>query len=191
MVDVMCHPRIDYKKTISNDINEIYDLLGIEAARNALYAELSSVISDAELYVNYRHIALLVDTMTNKGYLLSIDRHGINRVDIGPLAKCSFEETTDMLVKAGIHSEVDKITGVSANIMLGQIPPCGTGDAQILIDEHKLLNNLNTTTNDSSEEKEEYTDVCTFDNLSFDFRLPAPTDNTEVNVIKDFDLNLV
>jgi hypothetical protein len=192
MVDVMCHPRVDYTKTISNDINEIYDLLGIEAARNALYAELSSVISDAELYVNYRHIALLVDTMTNKGYLLSIDRHGINRVDIGPLAKCSFEETTDMLVKAGIHSEVDKITGVSANIMLGQIPPCGTGDAQILIDEHKLLNNL-TTTRDEEDQDDKYADVCTFDNLSFDFRLPAPTstDNSDINVIKDFDLNLV
>jgi hypothetical protein len=98
-----------------------------------------------------------------------------------------------MLVKAGIHSEVDKITGVSANIMLGQIPPCGTGDAQILIDEHKLLNNLNTTTDNKEDQDDKYADVCTFDNLSFDFRLPAPTstDNSDINVIKDFDLNLV
>ena len=187
MIDVMCHPHIDYTKTVSNDINEIYDILGIEAARNALYNELSGVISDAELYVNYRHIALLVDTMTNRGYLLSIDRHGINRVDIGPLAKCSFEETTDMLIKAGIFSEVDKITGVSANIMLGQIPPCGTGDSEILIDEHKLLNNIKATFDDTDQT--EYEDVCSFDNLSFDFRLP--TKNEDIDTIKDFDIKVV
>ncbi len=187
MIDVMCHPHIDYTKTVSNDINEIYDILGIEAARNALYNELSGVISDAELYVNYRHIALLVDTMTNRGYLLSIDRHGINRVDIGPLAKCSFEETTDMLIKAGIFSEVDKITGVSANIMLGQIPPCGTGDSEILIDEHKLLNNIKTTFDDT--DKTDYEDVCSFDNLSFDFRLPNK--NEDIDTIKDFDIKVV
>lgn len=189
MIDVMCHPNVDYTKTVSNDINEIYDILGIEAARNALYNELSGVISDAELYVNYRHIALLVDTMTNRGYLLSIDRHGINRVDIGPLAKCSFEETTDMLIKAGIFSEVDKITGVSANIMLGQIPPCGTGDSEILIDEHKLLHNIKASFDTTEENKDEYEDVCTFDNLSFDFRLP--TKNEELDTIKDFDIKVV
>ena len=188
MVDVMSHPKVDYTKTLSNDINEIYDLLGIEAARNALYNELSGVIADAELYVNYRHIALLVDTMTNRGYLLSIDRHGINRVDVGPLAKCSFEETTDMLIKAGIFSEVDKITGVSANIMLGQIPPCGTGDSQILIDEHKLLNQVLNVADDL-QEKQEFADVCSFDNLSFDFRLPAQSES--VGTVKDFEIKVV
>ena len=55
------------------------------------------------------------------------------------LPKCSFEETTDQLFKASIFGEVDKLTGVSSNIMMGQIPPCGTGDSNILIDESKLV----------------------------------------------------
>lgn len=186
LVDIMAHPRVDFTRTISNDVNEIYDLLGIEAARAALYNELSGVIADAELYVNYRHIALLVDTMTNRGYLLSIDRHGINRVDIGPLAKCSFEETTDMLIKAGIFAEVDKITGVSANIMLGQIPPCGTGDAEILIDEHKLINQARA---DAPEPAIEDDNACAFDTLTFDFRPPARDD--ELEVVKDFEVRVV
>jgi DNA-directed RNA polymerase II subunit RPB1 len=84
-------------------------------------------------------MSLLVDTMTNRGALMSIDRFGINRGNIGPLAKCSFEETTDQLFKAAIFGEVDNLTGVSSNIMMGQIPPCGTGDSNILIDETKLL----------------------------------------------------
>ena len=70
---------------------------------------------------------------------MSIDRFGINRGNIGPLAKCSFEETTDQLFKASIFGEVDKLKGVSSNIMMGQIPKCGTGDTNILIDESKLM----------------------------------------------------
>jgi DNA-directed RNA polymerase beta' subunit len=81
--------------------------------------------------------------MTYKGYLMPIDRHGINRGDIGPLAKSSFEETTDMLINASIFAEYDKVNGVSANVMLGQQPPCGTGDSKILIDEEYMLQLLN------------------------------------------------
>ena len=84
-------------------------------------------------------MSLLCDIMTNKGDLMSIDRFGINRGDNGPLAKCSFEETTDQLFKASIFGELDTLTGVSANIMMGQIPPCGTGDTDIMIDESKII----------------------------------------------------
>ena len=88
--------------------------------------------------MNYRHLSLLIYTMTYKGQLMSIDRHGINRGDIGPLAKSSFEETTDMLINASIFAEYDNVNGVSANVMLGQIAPCGTGDSEILLDEEYL-----------------------------------------------------
>ena len=139
LITIFNSPNIDFTRTISNDIYEVYDLLGIEAARKLLLLEIKDVIESSGNYVNYRHLSLLVDTMTNRGALMSIDRFGINRGNIGPLAKCSFEETTDQLFKAAIFGEVDNLTGVSSNIMMGQIPPCGTGDTNILIDETKLL----------------------------------------------------
>jgi len=129
-----------YQKSYSNDIREIYTTLGIEAARKALILELDNVIGEGA--INYRHLSLLVDTMTNRGQLMSIDRHGINRSDVGPLAKCSFEETTDMLVNASIFSEYDQLNGVSANVMLGHKTPCGTGDFDIIIDEDKYINTM-------------------------------------------------
>jgi hypothetical protein len=92
--------------------------------------------------VNYRHMALLVDNITNRGQLVPINRHGIKKGDIGPLAKCSFEETDKMLIKAGIFCELDKINGVSANIMLGQVPPCGTGDGEIIMDIEAITENI-------------------------------------------------
>ena len=139
LLSILNSPNIDFSRTISNDIYEVYELLGIEAARKLLLNEITEVIESSGEFVNYRHISLLVDTMTNRGNLMSIDRFGINRGNIGPLAKCSFEETTDQLFKASIFGEVDNLTGVSSNIMMGQIPPCGTGDSNILIDESKLI----------------------------------------------------
>ena len=70
--------------------------------------------------------------------MLSIDRHGINRSDIGPLAKCSFEETADILIKSGIFGEHDKVQGVAANVIVGQVPKAGTGDSVILMD-HEMI----------------------------------------------------
>ena len=139
LLNVLANAHVDSYRTISNDINEIYEIFGIEAARQALYNEIDDILNSTTS-VNHRHIALLVDTMTCKGYLLSIDRHGINRTDIGPLAKCSFEETSDILIKAGVFGEVDRINGVSANIMLGQIAKCGTGDSDLIMDISKLSN---------------------------------------------------
>jgi DNA-directed RNA polymerase II subunit RPB1 len=137
LIDILANANIDTTRTISNDIREIYETLGIEASRNALYKELLAVVSEGSM--NYRHMSLLIDTMTYKGQLMSIDRHGINRGDIGPLAKSSFEESTDMLINASIFAEYDKVNGVSANVMLGQQPPCGTGDSRILIDEEHMM----------------------------------------------------
>ena len=146
LIEMLAQPNVDPTRTRSNDIWEIYHTLGIEAARDALYKEFIEVVGDDT--INYRHMSLLLDTMTNKGTLMSVDRHGINRGDVGPLAKSSFEETTDMLINASIFSEYDRINGVSANIMLGQLPPCGTGDHEVLLDEDmymRVLQDMNTT----------------------------------------------
>ena len=131
--EILANPNVDSRRTVSNDVYEVMNTLGIEAARNIMHKEFGMVVGDDKL--NYRHMSLLLDTMTNRGTLMSVDRHGINRGDIGPLAKSSFEETTDMLIDASIFSQHDRINGVSANIMLGQVPPCGTGDHEVYIDE--------------------------------------------------------
>ena len=170
---------VDSERTISNDIIEIYELFGIEAARTALFNEIDDILNDSTC-VNQRHISLLIDTMTSKGNLLSIDRHGINRSDIGPLAKCSFEETSDVIIKAGIFNECDKMSGVAANIMLGQIPNCGTGDSKVLLDEEKLIAAYNNYhMDDAYDEEKELMDLeeldyeCSPGNLQIDFQTPS------------------
>tara|TARA_B100000035_G_scaffold267191_1_gene240132 strand:- start:278 stop:961 length:684 start_codon:yes stop_codon:yes gene_type:complete len=170
MLEIMAMDNIDKTRLESNDIYETYNLLGIEAARSTIMNEMNEVIEGAGSYVNYRHMSLLVDVMTNRGSLMSIDRFGINRGNIGPLAKCSFEETTDQLFKAAIFGEVDNLNGVSANIMMGQIPPCGTGATEYLLDESKLTQMVPETEVEVGdietwEEKATYCD----ENIGIDF----------------------
>jgi len=116
LIEILSNPNIDATRTISNDIREIYDVLGIEAARNALYNELVAVTNEGAM--NYRHLSLLIDTMTYKGNLMSIDRHGINRTSSSALSKSSFEESVDMLINASIFSEYDNTSGISPQVML-------------------------------------------------------------------------
>lgn len=183
LLEILIQKDVDSNRTISNDINEVYETLGIEAARQVLLNEINEVLEGEG--VNFRHLSLLVDTMTNRGTLLSIDRHGINRSDIGPFAKCSFEETSDMLIKAGIFGEFDKVNGVSANIMLGQIPPCGTGDSEIFMDEEKMMN---IEENELVQYSELDDGMCNEENLSFNFNVPSSEIETKTNEVK---LNIV
>jgi len=126
---------IDQTKTISNNVIEIYEIFGIEAARQSLLNELRAVLSFDGSYVNYRHLAILVDTMTCRGSLTAITRHGINRInDVGVLTKCSFEETVEVLTDAAAFGEIDNLKGISDNIMLGQLIPAGTGIMDLLYD---------------------------------------------------------
>jgi len=156
LIEIFNHPSIEPSKTVSNDIHEIYNVLGIEAARQVLIDEISQIFNDSGGYVNSRHITLLADVMTNKGGFMSIDRHGINKSDRGPLAKCSFEETPDIIAKAAIFGEIDKVTGVSSNIMLGQEVPIGTGSVEMIFDEDKFLDLLGNLR--AEEEKTEEVD---------------------------------
>ncbi|XP_013134888.1 PREDICTED: DNA-directed RNA polymerase II subunit rpb1-like isoform X2 [Papilio polytes] len=137
LMKVLSERDVDPIRTFSNDICEIFQVLGIEAVRKSIEKEISAVLQFYGLYVNYRHLALLCDVMTAKGHLMAITRHGINRQDTGALMRCTFEETVDVLLDAASHAEVDPLRGVSENIIMGQLPRIGTGCFDLLPDAEK------------------------------------------------------
>ena len=128
---------IDATRTVSNDIQEVYHVFGIEAARQAIYNELVEVFDDSP--INYHHVALLCDRMTVSSSMISIFRHGINSDDIGPIAKASFEETPEMFLKAARHAELDPMRGISANVMCGQEGYYGTSAFQVLVNIDEMM----------------------------------------------------
>eukprot|EP00873_Tetraselmis_striata_P038203 jgi/Tetstr1/458467/TSEL_004322.t2 len=93
LAQVLCHPDVDFTRTVSNHVPEVIEVLGVEATRNQLLREMRGVIEFDGSYVNYRHLAILTDIMTYRGFLMAITRHGINRNDTGPLMRCSFEDS--------------------------------------------------------------------------------------------------
>jgi len=134
ILDVLALDYIDSSRTYSNDIIEIYEIFGIEAARQTIYNELVEVVEFDGTYINFHHLSVLCDRMTFTNKLISIFRHGINNDNIGPIAKASFEETPEMFLKAARHAELDMMRGVSANVMCGQEGLYGTNAFQVVLD---------------------------------------------------------
>jgi DNA-directed RNA polymerase II subunit RPB1 len=132
---------IDLTRTFCNDIYVIYQLYGIEAARSTLYNELITTFNaGGSGDINYNHMAILIDFMTATGNIVSIDRHGLEKINQDPLSKAAFEKTMDHLINASIFNEKDKIKTVSSRIMLGQVINGGTGCFDLYLDTDKIAN---------------------------------------------------
>ena len=138
MTDIRYIKGIDLNRTYCNEINSIRKYFGIEAARSALLKEFYRVFSDQN--VNFHHLAILVDTMTNLGFLTSIDRHGINKLDTDPLSRASFEMPIEQLTKAAMFGEIDYMRSVSSRVMAGRVISGGTGLCSLLLDTEYVMN---------------------------------------------------
>ena len=156
LIDILSQDNIDVDNTITNDIQEVYRTLGIEAARQAILNELHEAISHDGTYIDDHHLTMLADRITATKKMVSVFRHGINNDNIGPIAKACFEETPEMFLRAARHAELDVMTGTSANIMVGQEGYYGTGSFQILLNLKKLLSE---TTKIKEKELEESEDI--------------------------------
>jgi DNA-directed RNA polymerase subunit A" len=129
---VMQLSHVDISRTVTNSISEIYNVLGIEAARNAIIREASKTLEEQGLTVDIRHIMLVSDIMTNDGDVKAIGRHGISGRKSSVLARAAFEITSTHLLRAGMTGEVDTLDGVAENIIVGQPVTLGTGAVNLI-----------------------------------------------------------
>jgi len=123
---------VDKKGTTTNSILEIYEALGVEAARRAIIIEASRTLEEQGLTVDIRHIMLVSDLMTSDGDVKAIGRHGISGRKSSVLARAAFEITSTHLLRAGITGEVDTLEGVVENIIVGQPVTVGTGAVNLV-----------------------------------------------------------
>ena len=158
LLDILADDSVDVSRTLTNDILEFHEIFGIEATRNLIYKEVHKIFMES--HPNPRHIQMLADTMTYRGKLMQIDRHGMNKnSEIGPIGKASFEEVMNIFTKAALFAEKDNMKGMSANIMTGQFCKAGTNTFDILIDEDKLMEAEGNEEEFISEFAEENIDV--------------------------------
>ena len=139
MLDVLGTEFIDFRRTYSNDIGEMFDVLGIEAARQIIFNEFSEVMEFSDVNINYHHLSLLCDRMTVTKDMVAIFRSGLHNDNIGPIAKATFEVHTEILLQAARHADFDEMRGVSANVMCGQFGYYGTGAFNVILDMTEMV----------------------------------------------------
>ena len=122
---------VDKNMTTTNDIYQIYETLGIEAARNAIVEEAVKVLDEQNLEVDIRHIMLVADQTTVTGKLQAVGRTGISGAKESVMARAAFEETEKHILNAALYGEVDILGGVAENIIIGQSIPLGTGTVEL------------------------------------------------------------
>ena len=199
-IKVMNHPAVDGTRLYSTNVWDVYEVLGIEATRAVLFHEINGLFDTVG--VNYRHLCLLCDVMTRFGRLISIDRYGIKKNDVGTLAKASFEETQNILLKAALYGEVDPVTGVSANIMMGQPIRGGTAFSQILLDDQMLpalLKDVDINKYAGVLEEEKEGDLLLEDSLQlgpcaagqFQMNMALPTEAKESMMEPEVELEII
>ncbi len=123
---------VDSRKTKTNDIMEIYEVLGVEAARNAIMDESTKTLEEQGLSVDVRHLMLVADMMTFEGTVEAIGRHGVAGKKSSVLARAAFEITAKHLLQAGLIGEGDELRGVAENIIVGQPITLGTGAVNLI-----------------------------------------------------------
>ncbi|MFA4856132.1 MAG: intein-containing DNA-directed RNA polymerase subunit A'', partial [archaeon] len=126
-------PEANTAKTITNDIMEVSEVLGIEAGRTMIFNELRKTLDDNSILVDLRHLMLLADLMTFSGGIKGIVRTGITREKKSPFARAAFEETVKHLLDAAFKGEKDDLQGVVENIIVGQPVRVGTGRVELVM----------------------------------------------------------
>jgi DNA-directed RNA polymerase subunit A" len=124
---------VDTTRVYTNNISEIAEVLGIEAARNAIIKEAFQVLDQQGLDVDVRHVILVADLMTSTGRIRQIGRHGVSGEKSSVLARAAFEVTVKHLLDAAAHGEVDPLEGVTENVIVGQPIPLGTGLVELFM----------------------------------------------------------
>ena len=147
---IITMPGVDPTRTTTNNIHEIAEVLGIEAARNAIIREMMDVLRDQGLDVDIRHVMLVADIMTLTGRVRQVGRHGVVGEKESVLARATFETTVKHLIDAAARAEIDELKGVTENVVVGStLITVGTGLTEILMQFGKA----------SSEEGEEEKEV--------------------------------
>lgn len=118
---------VDITRTVSNNIFEVAEVLGIEAARNAIVRETINTMREQGVDTDIRHLLLVADAMTNSGAIQAIGRYGLAGRKASILSKANFEETIKHLTAAAVDGGIDPLESVIENVIVGNLAPIGTG----------------------------------------------------------------
>lgn len=179
--ELLSNPTIDAKRTICNDVHEIKEAFGIEAARTFLTREFIDVLG-FESYINPRHIVLLSDFMTSLGDVYGVTFTGLSRQPVSALEKASFQKAMDVFKEASGFGEQKTVSGTTSSVFIGKKALVGTGYSEDYI-KPENLERYNLTRKQLLEDKTMTLDANSFNEAIQDFSLGGE----EVNFLQDLE----
>ncbi len=125
---------IDKDRITSNDLYDVLNVFGIEAARQTVINEIKEVIERQGLDINERHIKLIADAMTSSGGVKGVTRMGIISEKASILARATFETPDKQFIGATLKGAKEELNSVIENILLNQTIPVGTGLPGLMVE---------------------------------------------------------
>nr|PVC51949.1 DNA-directed RNA polymerase [Theileria orientalis] len=140
---------VDFNVVKLNDVATVLKYYGIEAARSCIVSELNKVFSVYGITVDYRHLTLLADFMTQQGDVRTFTRYGMAK-HTSPLLQMSFESTMKFLMSASERGAYDNLKTPSGALMAGRPVHVGSSLCRLMqvVDfdgrQHQDLNMFNS-----------------------------------------------
>lgn len=120
-------PEIDWANSVTNDLHEIRNRLGVAAAQAWIEEQLNQVMEHSGSKVNPCHFKSIASVMTADGCVDGMNRYGVMNKLTSTLTKSSFETPKNFMVEAAAFGIVDTIKNVTEHVTLGHAAPIGTG----------------------------------------------------------------
>ncbi len=119
---ILYNKYVDKYNIHSDAIQEVYQMFGIEAARQKIISELRNLIPD----INYRHYTIYANEMTRTGVVTRIDSSGMKDRGDNPFLRIGFSSPITTMEEVATNSSVGDITGVTPALLVGTVPQHGT-----------------------------------------------------------------
>jgi DNA-directed RNA polymerase beta' subunit len=134
-------PGINPNLCHTNSISEVEEVFGICAARNKIIVELGEIVEKGDA----RHQIMYADEMTRIGKVVSIERPGFaTREPTDILGRAALSSPMKAFMDGAINQVSQEISGVSSNLLLGQLPKVGTTYTEVLLNEKFVAANVTT-----------------------------------------------
>jgi DNA-directed RNA polymerase subunit A" len=134
---MMKFEELDINRLYCNSVEDMYNLFGIEAARNTIIKEIKDVVASQGLSINDRHVLLIADAMTYTGEPRGMTRYGIVADKLNVLTRASFETPLKHIARGALLNEENKLSSITENVMTNQMVNVGTGMVRVAVKKNK------------------------------------------------------
>lgn len=174
---------VDKRYTHSNNIHEIAEVIGNEAARLYFIKELDEAVRSSGVFINSRSIELIADALFIRGKPLGATFPSISKQKTGPIELATNQESQKVVKQGAIRGGRDN-GSVTASIAFGQLIPVGMRFQEIVQEYKRSIEEKKLTQTNQVNQQVSIQNVPGIPNIN-------PDDINNINVTSEMIEDLV